>query len=204
MPTEIQLDTSEHFAALESFTGPPALERHDPIYGGRIVRYFAAAPTFRRKLLVAADAKPGTARVTGRIDLVIANPRTKKTIRARQYPFEATFEVLAAPSVLEPAKAVATGALPGPAAAMPPTAPSTPTQSLAERLRTPTNPLLSTPYSPRPRGKGAELQFDIELDDLTGVDPLPAQKSSFHVGPYLTLSAIAAGLGLLVKKTWNP
>ena len=92
-PTRIDIRPSVHVAPLETFASSAVLERSDPTFNHRVVRYFDSSPTFRRPILVSTNAAVGAKRVYGRIDFQVHNRKTGRFYTIRQCRFEAPLSV---------------------------------------------------------------------------------------------------------------
>lgn len=92
LPTQITLQPATAFAPLESFRSPPADERIEAEFGGRIVRYFRTSPTYRRPILFGETAS-GPQRVTGWIDFQVRNETAGRCYVIHHHPFQAAVTV---------------------------------------------------------------------------------------------------------------
>ena len=103
LPTRIRMKRSRRYIGLDSFIAPPALERPEPFFNHRIVRFFQTSPTFRRPVLVSADAGNGNLELSGHVDLQVSEQATHRHIVLRKLPFRASVEVRGAvPAIRQP------------------------------------------------------------------------------------------------------
>lgn len=103
LPTRITLKKSNQFTPLETFAAPVAIERVDPQFNDRLVRFFDQSPTFRRPILIAASAEIGRSVIEGTIDFQIGCIATGRCEVIHRHPFRAEFEVLEPSLPREPA-----------------------------------------------------------------------------------------------------
>ena len=73
---------------LDTFQADGVLQRPEPVFGNRLMRYFRTSPTFRRPILVAAEAAPGQHAIRGQLDFQVCNGASGRCYIIRKHPFE--------------------------------------------------------------------------------------------------------------------
>lgn len=192
LPTRITLKKSNQFTPLESFAAPAAIERVDPQFNDRLVRFFDQSPTFRRPILVAAGADIGLAVVEGTIDFQLGCVESGRCEVIHRHPFRAEFEILEPSLPREPAQLAIsvrpTGSLTAPSAI-----PDEPTAADVRRLAQSTAGTKSDAVATL---ANAASFFEWPTTLGEGYEPLP-------VGYSLTPALMDACLATIQDPSWH-
>lgn len=94
LPTTIRFQNSDAFVPLENFSSPRALERPDPLFNNRIVRYYTFSPTFRRPILLSPHLEPGLVRIDAMVDFQVCDEDSGRCYLVRRHPISAIVEIV--------------------------------------------------------------------------------------------------------------
>lgn len=186
-PARISLLEHRELAPLETFVAPPALEKRDPQFTDKIVRYFDRSPTFHRKILVGHNAQNGWLRLEGRLDIQVRNQATGKSLLLLGQSFSATLQVGTQDASNSFSKPGSTPNLPAdlprqvPDVQLPLTSPTKPVSPKFEppistpqnSQNSPSNSLVATPIASSAASKAAGLPTSPAAGERT-VSPAPA------------------------------
>lgn len=101
MPAQVHFATSDAYSPVDAFSGPPALERLDPTYLGRLTRFHRGTVTFRRRLLMNESAIDGPVHVSGTVDFQTRCESRGRNYHIRGLPFDAMATVHDSPLIHE-------------------------------------------------------------------------------------------------------
>ena len=216
MPTQINLDRSDELVPLESFQAAGVLQRPEPVFGNRLMRYFRASPIFRRPILIAAEALPGEHAIRGQMDFQVCNGASGRCYIIRKHPFEVPLTVTDQDSASASSGPphVAADATPAPASLglTPPTTATASSESppVAERESSPSEEAVSQgdlltdetaePSAATPkRIEPVTIVLGVtDLDRAFEVKPPPASDNWWVPG---TLLVVGLGLFLRLRST---
>jgi hypothetical protein len=91
--TSILFDDADDTIAVESLESPKAAEWVEARFEGKTVRGFETSPTFRQKVLLTADGKPGRRSVRGRLNAIVFDKASGRRQVFVAEPFAVTVEV---------------------------------------------------------------------------------------------------------------
>ncbi|QDU60040.1 hypothetical protein Pan216_08770 [Planctomycetes bacterium Pan216] len=95
MPTRIRFNPSRYYVPLEAFESPEALEKREPRFHLRVVRYYRESPVFRRRLLIRKVVNVNAIPIEGTVDCLITHEESGRSYLMSGLPFSTSLGVLA-------------------------------------------------------------------------------------------------------------